>query len=268
VGERFGRAVDPAGELDGEAGGAGADVAVVLLGAALGEESGAVDGKAAIGTFAVNQSSGGDEIELSLFGGDAAEAGDLRGTGTPGRHDGVHSVVDDLYGSAVTAPRGGCELAIGDHGGTRAPERPAGEAAERARGEETVGMEDHGDIEPREGGGGQDAGAIDVDEIHVAGHTGELSGKAGSAGEETGKVGGGLAARGVGSALDRFRGIADGGDPAEQGAAAGESDPHIPSAIAESGQEFDQGLLGAAEVAELVEDQELHARTAIASTKK
>src|ERR1017187_7216672 len=183
-----------------------------------------------------------------------------------------NTVVDDTdaIGPDEGAPRVGDEAAGADHPRAALPQRKARQPAHEARKQVAVGMEEHGHTQTGISNAREQARTGDINEIgrEAGGETADLAGEHGGAGDETGGVHERLGAGGVGTAADADgleTGFADAG---EQFAVAGQAGHRFPAPGADGGKQFQEALLRAAGIAELIEEEKLHTRTATASTQK
>ena len=131
-------------------------------------------------------------------------------------------------------------------------------------------MEEHRHAQTGIGNAREQARAVDIDEIgrKAGGEAADLAGEHGSAGEETGGVPERLASGGVGTTADPDGCEAGFAEAGKQFAIAGQAGHCFPATGAEGGKQFQEALLRAAGIAELIEEKKLHTRTATASTQK
>ena len=179
------------------------------------------------------------------------------------------SVKDDLHPLDISSPRRRDELAIGDHRRVHAAQRCSRDAPHHTRSDQAVRMEHHRRAQARQRRGGQQSRTVDVH------HVGVRAPSRGAAGR--------VAASRSRSAPDR-RPISAPTRTGRSRSAPPESRRHArdrtvrrapgsPTSASQprsrmAGEQVEQGLLRAAGVAELVEQEQLHTRTASASTKK
>ena len=150
------------------------------------------------------------------------------------------------------------------------PERGAGQRTQRSGTQIAVGVENHRAAQARQSGGGEQARSIEIHQTGIdrIGKLADLARQPRRAGEEAAGVGGGFLARGIRAAIDALGGKSEAPHAFEEGTVSGQPRDSAPAALAAGRQQVEQAVLRATGVAELIQQQKSHARTAKASTQK
>src|ERR1041385_151954 len=236
----------------------------------VGKHRPAADNKASARQARDDQRSGVQEIGLPLHWRDPADQADSPREPAPkfarDEWNLWNAVVNDVLFCGVRLPLSSHVAAVGDHGGSGAPDGPTGHASRKSIGQKMLRVKKQRPPACTQRRRRQRPRAARVDQIRIL-PCNPLS-QPDCVVQEPCSISGSLFPAGVWSERDG-RGLGSrAARRVEQRPGTWRRDESFPSTIANRGQQVEQTSLAAAQFAELLKEQDLHRRTAIASTQR